>query len=277
MEIQPKVLIVILNYVTYQLTINLVKELHEKLEYKNYSIMVIDNCSPNESSIELGKKSAELKYIFYSNKINSGYASGNNIGIRFGINHGYDYSLILNNDVEIISKNFLNHMLQIAESNKKIGSIGPKIYNLDGSICAPYCRRPTFMRLTLGLLAEKRFRTRFIDKSGEVYRLYGCCMLLKNEIMADVNCMDERTFLYEEEDILAERMLQKGYISYYDAEVNIIHKESSTVKKASKNRKKFQAKCISRSMDIYLKEYLKWGGIRSFFCKVIRIGIIFMR
>ena len=46
----PSVLIVILNYGTYDLTIKMIEEIQSKLEYDNYSIMVVDNCSPNESA-----------------------------------------------------------------------------------------------------------------------------------------------------------------------------------------------------------------------------------
>ena len=115
---QPKVLIVILNYGTFEMTINLIKQLQADLEYENYSIMVVDNCSPNESAEVLEEKSHELNYIFYANKTNAGYAAGNNIGIRYGINHGFDYTWILNNDVELREKNVLNHMVEIAESGK---------------------------------------------------------------------------------------------------------------------------------------------------------------
>ena len=141
---QPKVLIVILNYGTFEMTINLIKQLLADLEYENYSIMVVDNCSPNESAEVLEEKSHELNYIFYANKTNAGYAAGNNIGIRYGINHGFDYSWILNNDVELREKNVLQHMVEIAENEARIGCVGPMIYTLDGSICAPYCRRPSF-------------------------------------------------------------------------------------------------------------------------------------
>ena len=60
---QPKVLIVILNYITYAMTINLIKELLTDLDYENYSIMVVDNCSPNESAEILEQKSKEMGYI----------------------------------------------------------------------------------------------------------------------------------------------------------------------------------------------------------------------
>lgn len=55
MQKQEKVLIVILNYKTYNLTLELIKDLRTKIDYKNYSIFVIDNCSPNESASVLKK------------------------------------------------------------------------------------------------------------------------------------------------------------------------------------------------------------------------------
>jgi len=274
---QPKVLIVILNYGTYEMTINLIHELQADLEYENYSVMVVDNCSPNESAEILAAKSLEMNYIFYANKTNAGYAAGNNIGIRYGIEHGYEYSWILNNDVELREKNVLAHMVEIAEKDNHIGCIGPKIYTLDGSICAPYCRRPSFWSMTGGIGAEKKYRHQYIDQSGEVYRVYGCCMLLKNNAMVAVDCMDERTFLYGEEDILAERMLEKDYVSYYDSEVSVTHKESASMKQMSKNRKKLQIRETGKSMELYLKEYRKFSAVARWACKGVRSLIIWIR
>lgn len=274
---QPRVLIVILNYGTYDLTINLIREIQNKIDYRNYSIMVVDNCSPNESEAILSGKSHELNYIFYANKTNAGYAAGNNIGVRYGIENRYDYSWVLNNDVELREKNVLGHMIEIAEKDKHIGCIGPRIVSNEGVVCAPYCRRPSFWSMTGGIGIEKRYRQNFINKSGEVYRVYGCCMLLKNSAMAEVDCMDERTFLYGEEDILAERLLAKGYISYYDADVSVIHKGSSSVKKMSKNSKQLQIRETEKSLDIYLKEYRHFPWIARWGCKSVRRFIIKIR
>ena len=68
-EIQPSVLVVILNYGTFDLTINLINELKAELDYDNYSVMVVDNCSPNESAQILEKKSQEMDFIFFANKL----------------------------------------------------------------------------------------------------------------------------------------------------------------------------------------------------------------
>ena len=49
-SMRPTVLIIILNYVTYDLTLKVIEEIHASLDYDNYAIMVVDNCSPNESA-----------------------------------------------------------------------------------------------------------------------------------------------------------------------------------------------------------------------------------
>ena len=274
---QPRVLIIILNYGTYDLTINLIIEIKKTIEYQSYSIMVVDNCSPNESERVLSEKSHELNFIFYANKTNAGYAAGNNIGIRYGIENGYDYSWVLNNDVELREKNILRHMIEIAENDESIGCIGPRILSNEGAICAPYCRRPSLWSMTGGIGIEKRYRQKFKDKAREVYRVYGCCMLLKNSAMAEIDCMDERTFLYGEEDILAERLLAAGYISYYDAKVSVIHKGSSSVKKMSRNSKQLQIRETEKSLDIYLKDYRHFPWVARWACKSVRRLIIKVR
>lgn len=72
-----KVLVVILNYKTPQLTLNLVDAL-KKIHYQSFDIIVIDNNSPDESAKTLGQYADAKGYVFYANHINAGYAAGNN-------------------------------------------------------------------------------------------------------------------------------------------------------------------------------------------------------
>lgn len=178
----PKVLIVILNYKTYSMTLDIVKKIRE-LEYQNYDILVVDNHSPNESARVLKEKSNVDNFIFIANDKNSGYAAGNNIGIRYAINNGYDYSWVLNNDLIFNDKKILNVLINKAESEDKIACIGPKITDINGNIVAPYISRPTRWSQTVGMFSEKRKRDKQKLDSGKVYRVYGCCMLLKNSYM----------------------------------------------------------------------------------------------
>ena len=89
--------------------------------------------------------------------------------------------------------------------------------------------------------------------------------------------MDERTFLYGEEDILAERMMPKGYVSYYDPEVGVTHKESSSMKRMTKNRKIFQIKESKKSRDLYLKEYRHYPAVARWLCNATRSLITLLR
>lgn len=266
----PKVLIVILNYGTYDLTINMVKQIIEVLEYDNYKIMVIDNCSPNESAKILAQYSKTLNYIFLANGNNRGYAAGNNIGIRYGIANEFEYTWILNNDVVFHEKNILMRLVSDAEMQDEIACVGPKIYSSKGTPCAPYCRRQSLWNMTLGIFEDKKYRVSKIDYIGEVYRIYGCCMLLKNKAMADVDCMDERTFLYGEEEILAERLIRKGYKTYYDSRVSITHMESTTIRRTIKNVNKMQRDEAEKSREIYLKEYRGFSKFARVLCHLTR-------
>lgn len=267
---QPKVLIVILNYGTFDLTLRIIAELHEKLNYDNYSIMVIDNCSPNESADVLREKSNQMGYIFVANEKNAGYAAGNNIGIRYGIRNEFKYTWILNNDVELRENCILQELVRVLEEHDDIGCIGPKIYNADGTICAPYCRRPSVWNMTIGAFEDKKFRISKQDVSGKVYRVYGCCMLLSNKAMSEIDCMDERTFLYGEEAILSERLLRKSYGTYYDPAVSVTHLGSASMKKASPDSKKRQLLEQEKSRELYLKEYRHFSVPKRWICNLAR-------
>lgn len=263
---QPSVLIVILNYNTYELTLQLVEQIHTKLDYDNYQIYVIDNCSPNESAKVLQENAGS--YLLYPNNKNAGYAAGNNIGIRYGIKHGYKYTWILNNDVLITDANVLNHMVSIMEQKPEIGCVGPKIISRSGTPVAPYVRRRSFWQMTFGIINDKRIRDKNINKSQQVYRVYGCCMLLRNEIMEKIDCMDERTFLYGEEAILAERMLQFDSYMYYDANVSIIHNESSSININNKQKPTLRSAEAKKSRSLYLSDYRNFNKCQIFICNL---------
>lgn len=55
-------------------------------------------------------------------------------------------------------------------------------------------------------------------------------MLVDLDIMSDVDYMDEHTFLYMEEPILAERLIAKGYKEACCLSTHAIHNHSATVK-----------------------------------------------
>lgn len=273
---EPKVLIIILNYRTANLTIDLIDSLSD-LEYSNFQIMVIDNNSPDDS-VKIIKEDAQKKgYLFYANTNNSGYAAGNNIGIRYGIKNGYKYSWILNSDVIILDKGVLRSLVDSAESDEHIGGVGPKIITTKNIPCAPYCHRLTLWNMTFGIFFDKKYRARYINISRPVYRVYGCCMLLKNSVMQVIDGMDESTFLYNEENILAERMLKNNYFFFYNAEVSIKHNHGASQRGMSTEQKKRIRLIRQRSSEIYLKKYRHFNSFEIWLCNCVRYLIDLIR
>ncbi|EFD8911375.1 glycosyltransferase, partial [Escherichia coli] len=142
--------IVVLNWNGAIDTINCVKSLMN-LNYDDYKIIVVDNCSTDNSYDSIkenlnalyitGKSFIEVKYedrskyqTFENDKIiliqspkNNGYASGNNIGIELALNQeDMKYVWVLNNDTEV-DKEALTHLISKCDSDKNIGICGSRL------------------------------------------------------------------------------------------------------------------------------------------------------
>lgn len=102
-----------------------------KTIYKNYKITIVDNDSQDDdtfsyfdslshfSNVEVIKRPG----IFNYSKINN-----------FAVNRSEaDYVLLLNNDIEVISPDWLTEMVSIAQ-DQHVGCVGAKLYYTDGRI-----------------------------------------------------------------------------------------------------------------------------------------------
>ena len=159
-----KVGIVVLNYKNYEDTIACLRSLAE-ITYPNTETIVVDNDSQNdslehihqdllhrqvahiaiaESAIDTSSQIPE-KTILLQSVSNRGYAAGNNLGIRVALARGADYILILNNDT-LVEKDFLEPLVQYAETHERVGAVAPKIVDTKGRIAPTSARR----RPTLG-------------------------------------------------------------------------------------------------------------------------------
>lgn len=117
-----KVAIIILNYKTYEMTLKLVDSLKKICNKDQVGIIVVDNASPNESAIELQQHSEKNNdFILIKSDKNGGYASGNNLGLRYAVKSGFKYSLVINNDIEINSYSTIEKMLDLIRSDIGIG------------------------------------------------------------------------------------------------------------------------------------------------------------
>lgn len=261
--------IVILNYNTYQMTLDYVENLIENFG-NQVKIIVVDNASTNESAEVLERESENRGFIFIPNKINGGYAQCNNIGIEYAQKLGMKYVLVSNNDVLIRSENTLQILENILNENPEIGAVSPKLVERDGRKSPPiYYKVPSFWDLTFGIFHYRKIRYQQNDeKSYQIYAPRGSFMLLRNSMLKKCGNMDENTFLYYEEPILAERLLSVGGKCWHCGDTEIVHLGSETIDKNT--NKKFKIDTLCNSYRYYLRVYRKMGRIKLAICVLLR-------
>lgn len=227
---QKKVYIIVLNWNGKEDTLECLKSL-EKISYSNYKIVVVDNGSEDDSVSEIKKQFSEVKII--ENKKNLGFAGGNNVGMKYAINGGADYVLLINNDTTV-EENFLSELVKTGESDEKIGILGSKIYFYSDP------NRIWFAGGKVNWLKNKgthigldQIDNGQYDKIKETDYLTGCCLLIKREVIEKIGVLAEDYFLYYEDTDFSLRTKNVGYRSIYVPKSKIYHKISRSTKPGS--------------------------------------------
>lgn len=175
----------------------------EKQAYPNYEIIVVDNAS-TDSSIKLIERNYPWVRVIKS-KTNLGYAGGNNLGIE---NARGNYIVILNNDTAV-DKHWLEELVGIAESDRKIGIVGGKVYYFDcpNKIQSIGGRLHEWNNFILfgSRIGENQEDIGQYEKCGEIDYALGCAFLIKKEVLENIGLFDEKYFIYNEEIELAYR------------------------------------------------------------------------
>ncbi|MCQ2799763.1 MAG: glycosyltransferase family 2 protein [Bacilli bacterium] len=269
--------VVVLNYNTFEATLNVVEELKKQVCSFPVEILIVDNNSTNESKTVIEERQGQGGYSCIFLKENGGYAKGNNIGLSYFSKKKAKYALVVNNDIEFDDLFALQKLYDCLESNPKVGCVSPKIVSPSGKEDKPlYPKKPSFFDLTLGIICYYKNRNKINDDSTfEIYAPRGSCMMLKMEALEHVNYLDENTFLYYEEPILAERMSKAGYKTIHNGAVKIIHNHGKTIK--STFEKKRIIKIMIESYKYYLKEYRGFNSLMIALCVFCRKAILSVR
>lgn len=266
-----KTAIIILNYKSWKDTLKEIEDCVKLLEFDYRDIIVIDNDSPNDSLDKLKNASKTKNFTFIAADKNLGYAAGNNIGMRFAKKNGYKYGWILNNDIIINDSEILNKMITVMKRDSSIAVVNPDIYAPNGYMFNRDAIRPSFWDMTLGIIHYKK-KGRVIQNQGGygyIYRPQGCCMLVDLDKLDEVDYMDENTFLYCEEPILAERLLKKHYHCACCCNTRVIHNHSTTVKTVFRKNKIAELNNIS--FKYYLKEYRAYSNVQISICLMFNL------
>lgn len=215
--------IVILNYNTWRLTIECVKNIEKNVKLP-YRIYIVDNASPNDSYGQLKQyyqDNAKVECIL--SEENGGYAKGNNIGIQCCKNDGIAYALICNNDVQFKSWAIERMYSTITEYNAVV--VSPKILGIDGQVNSnPFSGWPTIAQyLNIKSSDNLRIDAEDVTEVMKVYSVPGSCMMIDVEKFTKMGAFDEGTFMYCEEGTVARQAAHAGYTIVYDPKAEVIH------------------------------------------------------
>lgn len=128
----PKVTIIIPTKDMVKILRKCLDSIYEKSTYNNFEVIVVNNKSEKKETFELFDEYKEKYDNFRVMDANFefNYAKINNMAVS---KTDGEYIVLLNNDVEIITPNWIELMLGYAEQ-KHVGAVGAKLFYGDGTI-----------------------------------------------------------------------------------------------------------------------------------------------
>jgi hypothetical protein len=278
---ESSVNILILNWNGKEVLKKCLSSLLKLTEYKNFKVIVVDNAS-TDSSVDMVK--SEFKNVdLLENKENLGFIRGNNIGIRYALEkYNPDYVLLLNNDTKIVQKDWLKRLVDIAESDKKIGLIGCKLIFPDGRIQWAGRRRETsalyliLQTLSASLNPGIGMNKKESSFTGEVNTVSGACMMIKSELIKKIGLLDESLSLFFQEDVeYSFRAWKYGWKVAYVGTSSVIHLQSYSFEKRKITDEKLYL--ALRNSIIVSKKY--FGVMKTLFIglPIVSLTAIFER
>jgi len=223
----PKVAIIVLNWNGIDDTSECLESL-KKITYPNYEVVVVDNGSDGEDVRILKEKFGDYIHIIENDK-NYGFAEGNNIGIRYALSAFEPaYFLLLNNDT-IVAPDLLSELIKIAESDDRIGIIGPKIYyqNFKGRnnvIWFAGGKIRWWRRCVYQHVGKDDDDRPEYQNTSEVDLVSGAAMMLKRRTINELSLLNPQYFLGAEDVEYCIRARKRGLKVVYVPSAKVWHK-----------------------------------------------------
>ena len=223
-----KVVVVILNWNGGELTHRCLESLRQS-DYGKLEWVVIDNGSTDGSPEEIGKAFPQGGMI--RNATNLGFAEGCNQGIAWGLAHGADYLLMLNNDTHV-DPAMVSHLVATANEHQNRAAVIPKIYwesdpsRLWFAVGGANLWTGVFSNLAYNRVDDGRF-----DSHQQADFAVGCCILMPKEIVQKVGGFDPAYFAYMEDVDWSLRCRRAGFPLVFCPGARLWHAVSATGKK----------------------------------------------
>lgn len=225
----PKVSIVIPNKDNVGMLSRCISSIIEKSTYSNYEIVVVENNSQEEKTFhyyDTIKSNPKVRILYYKEK-GFNYARINNYAVDYAEG---DYVLFLNNDIEIITPEWMEEMLMYAQ-REDVGAVGAKLYYPDDTIqhagvivglgtdrCAGSVHH-RFSRNDVGYIGRLCYAQDFSAVTA-------ACMLVSKKIFQSVGGFDDCFAVAYNDVDLCMKFREAGYLNVWTPCAEAYHYES---------------------------------------------------
>ncbi|QEZ88617.1 glycosyltransferase, family 2 [Aliarcobacter cibarius] len=232
-----------INYNSSDLTIKLVESIILKTTDLNFEIIVVDNSSNEEDFEKLFSSLNSINQVnIVKNRINSGFASGNMLGVNYASGKYYFFvnndCILLNNSAKIL-KDFL-------EKNLNVGLATGKVLDENGNFSSSYKQFPHLIKQLFGnsiqrLVSKNKFPSNKIklQENSKVEVVSGSCMFFDSEVFSKIGGFDTIFFLYCEEEDICKRVWDFKKEVYFVPQAEIFHKSGGSTQKSFKIEREF--------------------------------------
>lgn len=203
--------------------------IYEKSAYPNFEVVIVENNSKDKEIFdyyeELQKKHDNLRVVEWKGKFN--YAAINNYGAQYAEG---EYLLLLNNDVEIITEEWIEEMLMFAQ-REDVGAVGVKLFYPDDTL--------QHAGVYLGVGGVAGHCMKGISKGDPGYFgrasiaqnvscVTAACMMIPAKVFREIDGFDEKYEVAFNDVDLCMRIRKAGYLIVFTPYAELYHYESKS-------------------------------------------------
>ncbi len=224
----PKITIVIANKDHVEDLRRCVTSILEKSTYENYEIIIVENNSTTQEIKDYYKelsKNNKITIVTFEGEFN--YSAVNNWGVSHATG---DYVLLLNNDTEVITVNWMEELLMYAQ-RADVGAVGAKLYYADKTIQHAGVVIGLGAHRTAGHTHYKQHRQNLgymgrLCYAQNVTAVTGACLLVKKSLFDEVGGLEEGFAISLNDVDFCLKLREKGYLNVFTPFAELYHHES---------------------------------------------------
>lgn len=224
----PRISIVIPNKDHVEDLKRCISSIEEKSTYDNYEIVVVENNSETKEIkdyYELLKDDPRVKVVTYTGSFN--YPAINNFGVKETTG---EYILLLNNDTQVITVNWMEEMLMYAQ-REDVGAVGAKLYYGDKTIQHAGVVIGLGAHRTAGHTHYKQHRENLgymgrLCYAQDVTAVTGACLLVKKSLFEKVGGLDESFAISLNDVDFCLKLRKLGLLNVFTPFAELYHFES---------------------------------------------------